>query len=53
MAQKYGFFRDENGFSKRANVIVDETSKIIFVRVYPVHSAPDIGEILKFLKKAV
>jgi peroxiredoxin len=50
-AQKYGLFRDENGFSERANVIVDEKLKIIFVRVYPVHSVPDIGEVLKFLKK--
>jgi alkyl hydroperoxide reductase subunit AhpC len=51
VAQKYGLFRDENGFSERANVIVDEEKKIVFVKVYPVHSVPDIQEILEFLEK--
>ena len=51
VAQKYGLFRDENGFSERANVIVDEQEKIAFVKVYPVHSVPDIREILDFLEK--
>jgi peroxiredoxin len=50
-AMKYGIFRDENGFSERANIIVDETQKVIFVKVYPVHSVPDIGEIIAFLGK--
>lgn len=50
-AMKYGIFRDENGFSERANVIVDEKQKVAFVKVYPVHSVPDINEILSFLRK--
>jgi peroxiredoxin len=50
IAQKYGLFRDENGFSERANVIVDEKQRIIFVKIYPVHSVPDIQEIIAFLK---
>lgn len=50
VAQKYGIFREENGFSERANVIVDEKQRIVFVKIYPVHSVPDIGEILAFLK---
>jgi peroxiredoxin len=49
-AMKYGIFRDENGFSERANVIVDEKQKIVFVKIYPVHSVPDIGEIIAFLQ---
>jgi peroxiredoxin len=51
VAMKYGIFRDENGFSERANIIVDEKQRVIFVKVYPVHSVPDIGEILLFLEK--
>ena len=51
VAQKYGLFREENGFSERANVIVDENLKIAYVRVYPVHSVPDIREIIAFLEK--
>jgi len=50
VAQMYGIFRDTNGFSERANIIVDEYQKVIFVRVYPVHSIPDISEITSFLK---
>jgi peroxiredoxin len=51
IAQKSGLFRDENGFSERANVIVDGKQKVLFVKVYPLHSVPDIGEILAFLGK--
>jgi alkyl hydroperoxide reductase subunit AhpC len=46
---EFGLFRDQNGFSERANVIVDEKQKIVFVKVYPIHSVPDIQEILSFL----
>ncbi|HII98116.1 MAG TPA: redoxin domain-containing protein [Methanoregula sp.] len=49
VAMKYGIFRDENGFSERANIIVDEKQRVVFVKVYPVHSVPDIKEILEFL----
>jgi peroxiredoxin len=50
VAQLYGLFRDTNGFSERANVIVDENRNVVFVKVYPVHSVPDIGEVIRFLK---
>jgi alkyl hydroperoxide reductase subunit AhpC len=43
-----GLLRAE-GFSERANVIVDETGKIIFVKVYPIRELPDIREILRVL----
>jgi len=50
VAQQYGLFRPANGFSERANVIVDEDQKVVFVKVYPVHSVPDIQEVISFLK---
>lgn len=53
VAQKYGIFRDENGFSERANIIIDEKQRVIFVKIYPVHSVPDIEEIIKFLGKEI
>ena len=49
VAQKYGLFREENGFSKRANVIVDKNQTVVFVKVYPVHSVPDIREVIGFI----
>lgn len=51
VAQKYGLFREENGFSERANVIVDHHQNIVFVKVYPVHSVPDINEVIGFLRQ--
>ena len=50
VAQLYGLFRDSNGFSERANVIVDERQKAVFVKVYPIHSVPDIGEVIRVLE---
>ena len=50
-AQKYGLFRDANGFPERANVIVDKNLAVVFVKVYPVHSIPDIQEVIATAKK--
>jgi peroxiredoxin len=50
VARKYGIFRQEDGFSERANIIVDENQKIMFVKVYPTSERPDLEEIIRFLK---
>jgi peroxiredoxin len=49
VAQAYGIFRPEQGFSERANILVDEFGKVIWVKVYPIKELPDIKEVLKFL----
>ena len=49
-AKSYGIFRDKDGFSERANIIVDEEQKVIFARVYPTSQLPDFEEIVKFLE---
>ena len=51
IAAKLGIFIDKFGFSERANVILDEERKAIFVKVYPIKELPDINEIIAFLKK--
>ena len=51
VAKLYGLFRDEDGFSERANVIIDEEQKVVFVKVYDIPQLPDIEEIIDFLKK--
>ena len=51
VAKLYGIFRAENGISERANIIVDEQRKAIFVKVYDIPQLPDIDEIINFLKK--
>jgi len=53
VAQQYGLFREANGFSHRANIIIDEKQQVIYVKVYPVHSVPNIGEVIAFIKTLI
>ncbi len=52
VARDYGIFREGNGFSERANIIIDENGKILLVKVYPIGELPDIKEILEILSKS-
>jgi peroxiredoxin len=49
VAKSLGILRDV-GSSERANIIVDEAGKVMFVKVYPVKQLPDMAEILAVLK---
>lgn len=49
VAKSLGILRAE-GFSERANIIIDETGKVSFVKVYPIRQLPDLAEILALLK---
>ena len=49
IAKAYGLFREKDGFSERANVVINENQKVILVKVYPTSQLPDIDEIIKFL----
>ena len=51
VADSYGLFRDKDGISERANVIIDEKGTIIFLKVYKLGQLTDIQEIIDFLKK--
>ncbi len=50
VARSYGIFREKEGVSERANIIVDENGKVVFVKVYPISQLPDIEEIIKALE---
>lgn len=50
VAKKYGVFREKDGFSERANIIIDEEGKIIFRRIYQISELPDINEIMNFIE---
>lgn len=50
IAMSYGLFREKDGFSQRANVIVDENGKVIFSKVYELGELPDIQEVIEVLK---
>ena len=51
VAMAYGIFRENDGYSERANIIIDENQKVVFAKVYPMDDLPDIEEIIKFLSK--
>ena len=51
VAKLYGIFRDKEGFSERANIIINENQEIEFVRIYELGELPDINEILTFLRE--
>ncbi|MGD0494553.1 MAG: hypothetical protein ABSB28_00760 [Candidatus Bathyarchaeia archaeon] len=51
VAELYGIFRTKEGFSERANIIIDENQKIVFFKIYKLGQLPDIREIIDFLKK--
>ncbi|NJE61152.1 peroxiredoxin [Thermococcus sp. 21S7] len=49
VAKLYGLFREKEGFSERANVLIDEDGKVLFFKVYPIREVPDLEEIFKLL----
>ena len=51
VAQMYGVFFQEFGFSMRSVFIVGEDGKITFKKVYPTKQVPDIEEILEALEE--
>lgn len=49
IADSLGLFREKNGFSERANVLVDEEGKVQWVKVYEIKTLPDFEEVLNLL----
>ncbi len=48
-AQKIGIFREKEGFSERANIIIDENQFVVWMKTYDIPQLPDFEEILTFL----
>jgi len=51
VAKLYEIFRQEDGFSERANIVIDENQKITFFRIYKLGQLPDMQEIVNVLRK--
>lgn len=49
VAKLYGIFRQVEGFSERANIIIDEKGKISFLKIYNLPELPDINEIIDII----
>jgi peroxiredoxin len=41
-AKLYGVFREKDGFSERANILIGKDQKVIFAKVYPTYQLPDL-----------
>jgi peroxiredoxin len=52
VAKSLGLFREKDGISERANVIIDEKGEVCFVKVYPLSELPDIDEVAAFLSNS-
>jgi peroxiredoxin len=51
VSNKFDLFRDADGISERANVIIDENGKVAFVKIYDIPQLPDVNELIEFVKK--
>ena len=51
VAQLYGILREKDGFSERANILVDQTGNIALIRIYDLKQIPDSNEVMDLLKK--
>ena len=50
VAKAYGVFRENDGFSERANILINEKGKVIFAQTYPIAQQPDIEGVLESLR---
>ena len=50
VAKLYGVFRDKDGFSERANILIDENQVVIFAKLYPIQQLPDTEELMRVLE---
>ena len=51
VSKLYGVFREKDGFSERANIIIGENGLVLFTKLYPVGQLPEIQEIIQVLEK--
>jgi peroxiredoxin len=51
VANIFDIFREKNGFSERANIIVDEKGVITLFKTYPLSQLPDINEIIEAVRR--
>jgi len=51
VAHVLGLFRKDDGFSNRANILVDEAGRVALIKEYELSQLPDLDEIIAFLKR--
>jgi peroxiredoxin len=51
VAQMFGIFREKDGFSERANILINENQEIDFIKIYEIPELPEVKEILTYLEE--
>jgi peroxiredoxin len=51
LSRTFGIFREKEGVSDRANIIIDEEREVIFFKRYLFHELPDMDELAKILER--
>lgn len=51
VASSFGIFREDDGISERANIIIDENGRVKFIQVYSIGELPDIEEIISAIEE--
>jgi len=51
VASELGILIEDKGISERANIIIDENGKVVFIKIYPISELPDITEIINEIGK--
>jgi peroxiredoxin len=51
VAKMFDIFREKDGFSERANIILNQDLEIIWKKIYAITELPDMDEVLKELQK--
>lgn len=50
VAEKFGVFREEDGFSERVNILLDKNQEVEFSKIYEMTTVPDVEEIIEIIK---
>ena len=50
VAQAYGIFDGEKGYSGRANIVIDESRCVVFAKAYPAATVPEMRVIIDALR---
>ena len=50
VAQAYGIFDGEKGYSGRANIVIDESRRVVFAKAYPAATVPDMQDVIDALR---
>ena len=51
VAKIFDIFREKNGFSERANIVIDEKGVIVLFKTYPLSQLPDVNEVIEAIRR--